>query len=432
MILRMAEKLFSYRERPENKTRLCTANDLFTMKRHSLSLSLALPLILSACAAPQTGAAPGVPGTTSTISPTSAAPVADISLVQSGKRQAVKVDGSADPLHSALLPADQETFARRLADERNLPLAAIESALAQARYNDTVARLMAPPAAPEGKPRKRHWPAYRSRFVEPIRIRHGLSFWEENQDTLTVAEKKYGVPASIIAAIIGVETVYGRNMGNFSVLDALYTLAFSYPDHARRDRSPFFREELAEFLTMTLRQGVDPTSIRGSYAGAIGMPQFMPGSIGRYAVSMRPGRSPDLVNNPDDAIMSVANYLAGHGWRAGHPVFLPATLPTQPDRLVDGGLEPTLSWQQLASAGARLGSESRRGRGLIATAYAADAVPAWTSAPMGVVNLDSTTGPTEYRLAGSNFFVITKYNRSYFYAASVADLAQALEKARRQ
>jgi len=341
------------------------------------------------------------------------------------------VDTSADPLHSAPLPADQETFARHLAEERNLPLAAIEAALANARYNETVARLMAPPAAPEGKPRKRHWPAYRSRFVEPVRIRHGLTFWEENQDALAAAEKKYGVPASIIAAIIGVETVYGRNMGNFSVLDALYTLAFSYPEHARRDRSPFFREELAEFLTMTLRQGIDPTSIRGSYAGAIGMPQFMPGSIGRYAVSARRGKAPDLVNSADDAIMSVANYLAGHGWRTGHPVFLPAALPPQPDRLVDGGLEPTLSWQQVASAGARLGPEPRRA-GLIATAYAADPLPAWTNAPMGVVNLDSATGPTEYRLAGNNFFVITKYNRSYFYAASVADLAEELEKARRQ
>lgn len=399
------------------------------MKRHSLSLSLALPLVLSACAAPQTGAAPGVPGTTPTVSPAPAAPASDISLVQGGKRQAVKVD--TDPLHSAPLPADQKAFAQHLAEDRNLPLADIEAALARASYNDTVARLMAPPPAPEGKPRKRHWPAYRSRFVEPIRIRHGLSFWEENEDTLAAAEKKYGVPASVIAAIIGVETVYGRNMGNFSVLDALYTLAFSYPEHARRDRSPFFREELAEFLTMTLRQGIDPTSIRGSYAGAIGMPQFMPGSIGRYAVSARPGRTPDLVNNPDDAIMSVANYLAGHGWRAGHPVFLPARLPAQPEHLVDGGLEPTLSWQQLASAGARLGPEPRRG-GLIATAYAADAAPAWTNAPMGVIDLDSATGPTEYRLAGSNFFVITKYNRSYFYAASVADLAQELEKARRQ
>lgn len=352
--------------------------------------------------------------------------------MQGSKRQPVKADASADPLYGAPLPADQEAFARHLAEERNLPLAAIEAALASAQYNDTVARLMAPPAAASGKPPKRHWPAYRSRFVEPIRIRHGLSFWQQNQDTLAAAEKKYGVPASIITAIIGVETVYGRNMGNFRVLDALYTLAFSYPQNARRDRSAFFREELAEFLAMTLRQGMDPTSIRGSYAGAIGMPQFMPGSIGRYAVSARPGRAPDLVNNPDDAIMSVANYLAGHGWRAGHPVFLPATLPPQPERLVDGGLEPTLSWQQLASAGARVGSEPRRGGGLIATAYANDTVPGWMNAPMGVINLDSATGPAEHRLAGSNFFVITKYNRSYFYAASVADLATELEKARRQ
>lgn len=390
---------------------------------------------MSACATSQTDATQANPSRAQSPSPTADGPASQLSQTTGGVRKPIAADRFSDPLHSPPLPAQQQAFARELAATRKLSLPQIEAALEQAQYNETVARLMAPPAppaAPDAKPRKRNWSGYRARFVEPIRIRHGLAFWEENRAALTAAEKQYGVPASVIVAIIGVETVYGRNMGNFRVLDALYTLAFSYPSHARRDRSPYFREELAEFLAMTLQSGIDPTSVRGSYAGAIGMPQFMPGSIRRYAVSTNGKQAPDLVGNPNDAIVSVANYLAGHGWQAGHPVFLPVALPPEPTNLVDGGLEPTLSWQQLVSAGASIRTPSTSG-GLIAVAHAAQPAPTWTKAPMGVINLDNgPAGKTEYRLASSNFFVITKYNRSYFYAASVADLAQELEKSTRR
>lgn len=400
------------------------------MKRQYILVSVALSLLATGCATSGTDARTNeVSAAQTTAAPTGPASQLHLKAGQAAPVPVLARQAPSDPLHSPPLPAEQQAFSRELAAARGLPHDAIEAALAQARYNDTVARLMVPAKSAGDRPRVRNWPAYRARFVEPVRIRDGLTFWREHRAILDAAEQRYGVPASVIVAIIGVETVYGRNMGNFRVLDALYTLAFAYPPHAPRDRSPFFREELAEYLAMTLSSGIDPTALRGSYAGAIGIPQFMPGSIRRYAVSTGAGAVPDLVNNPHDAIMSVANYLAGHGWQAGHPIFPPARLPPEPARLVDHGLEPRLTWEQLASAGARYQdtTDSRR-PGLIATAHAAP-VPAWLNAPIGVINLENTpAGTTEYRIAGKNFFVITQYNRSYFYAASVADLAQELER----
>ncbi len=328
----------------------------------------------------------------------------------------------------AALPADQAEFARALAEQRGLPLAAVQSALNRANYNATVARLMAP--APSGGVRKRSWPGYRARFVEPIRLRAGQQFWNENAATLARAEQTYGVPAAVIVAIIGVETVYGRNMGNFPILDALYTLAFRFPATPERDRSDYFRGELAEYLAATIGQGVAPESLRGSYAGAMGMPQFMPTSLRHYAVTANGrGGMPDLIGNTDDAILSVANYLAEHGWQRGQPVFAPVRLPGNPASLVEGGLEPTLTWAHLTTAGAELQRPAMAG--LVSGGLGDDGTLAWSKSPLGVINLpNDPAGTVEHRVGTPNFFVITKYNRSYFYAASVADLASELETAR--
>ncbi|MBU4612676.1 lytic murein transglycosylase B [Achromobacter sp. GG226] len=335
----------------------------------------------------------------------------------------------AAPTAPAALPAAEASFARALAEERGLPLAAVQSALANARYNATVSRLMAP-AATTGV-RQRSWPGYRARFVEPIRIRGGLRFWQENAATLARAEQTYGVPAAVIVAIIGVETVYGRNMGNFRILDALYTLAFSFPATPERDRSDYFRGELAEYLAATISQGVAPESLRGSYAGAMGMPQFMPTSLRNYAVTANGrGGLPDLIGNTDDAIFSVANYLAGHGWQRGQPVFAPVRLPGNAATLVEGGLAPTLSWQQLTNAGAQLSRPPTAG--VVSGGLGDDGTLRWSEHKLGVVNLpNDPAGTVEHRVGTPNFFVITQYNRSYFYAASVADLATELEKAYR-
>jgi len=312
---------------------------------------------------------------------------------------------------SGALRPEVRTFVEDLATERQLPLAPMVSALEGSRYNATVARLIAP--APPGKKIWRSWLTYRSRFVEPKRIAWGVEFYNENRDLLNQAAQRFGVPAPIIASIIGVETLYGRNMGNFRVLDALATLAFDYPDPAKPERATMFRGQLADFLTLVMKDKLE-LETKGSYAGAIGMPQFMPTSVMHYAVDGDGNGHIDLTNNTQDAIMSVGSFLAQHGWQRGLPVFAPVALPVDPTPLVDGGLEPKQSWGTLTAAGSRLlpGASSA----------------GWESQPLGVVDLvEEARGTAQYRVGTPNFFALTKYNRSYFYATSVADLATEIE-----
>jgi len=301
-------------------------------------------------------------------------------------------------------------FAQQIAVTRGL--------LQDARVNATVARLIAS-AAPQSAPRA--WPPYRQRFVEPVRIRAGVAFWRAHAATLRQAQARYGVPAAVIVAIIGVETLYGRQTGNFRVLDTLATLALQYPAPERLDRVQLFRDQLADLIELHLAGHLDATTLQGSFAGAIGLPQFMPGSIKRYAVDGDGDGRIDLHASVADIVMSVANFLREHGWLPGLPVFAPVTLPDDPAALVTGGLTATLDWPQLQAAGA-----------VIKTATADTG---WQRAPLGVINLvDERTGrtptrtPTQYRVATPNFFALTQYNRSYFYAAAVADLAAALRE----
>jgi membrane-bound lytic murein transglycosylase B len=312
------------------------------------------------------------------------------------------------------LRPDVRDYAQQLAAQRGLPLDRLVAILSGARYNATAARLIAPPP---GKHVSRSWITYRGRVVEPKRINWGVAFWNDNQDTLDHAAQRFGVPASIIVAIIGVETLYGRNMGSFGVLDTLTTLAFDYPDPAKPDRAAMFRDQLSDFLTLTLQGKLDPNT-QGSYAGAIGMAQFMPGSIVRYAVDGDDDGRIDLANSPQDAILSVANFLAQHDWQRGLPVFLPVALPANPAALVDGGLEPDRDWAALQTAGAA----ARPGLD-----------PAWLRGPLGVIDLpEEAAGTAEYRTATQNFFALTQYNHSYFYATSVADLANAVASTRQR
>jgi membrane-bound lytic murein transglycosylase B len=301
-------------------------------------------------------------------------------------------------------------FAREVASREQLPLDQVMSSLSGARYNATVARLIAP--APPERKIWRSWITYRSRFVEPKRIRWGVEFWRENAALLDQASQRYGVPASIIAAIIGVETIYGRNMGDFRVLDALATLAFDYPVPDKPDRVDLFRNQLGDFIGLALRGKLD-LETRGSYAGAIGMPQFMPGSIMRYAVDGDGDGHIDLAHSTADAVMSVGNYLSQHGWQRGVPVFAPVALPSDAAALVTGGLEPTLDWPRLQAAGAH--------------ALQGDANAPWRIQQLGVVDLvEEARGTAQFRTGTLNFFVITHYNHSYFYATAVSDLADEL------
>jgi len=300
-----------------------------------------------------------------------------------------------------------QAYASTLATERNLPLDQVLDILAQAHHNDTVARLIGP--TPAGKKVWRSWQTYRDRFVEPTRIRMGVEFYNENQAVLARASQRFGVPASIITAIIGVETLYGRDMGNFRVLDALRTLAFDYPDPNKPERAAMFRNQLSDFITLSLQNKLD-AQVKGSYAGAIGLPQFMPGSIMRYAIDGDGDGRIDLQHSTPDAVMSVANFLVEHGWVRDLPVFAPVVLPGDPAALVDGGLTPTLGWPALQQAKARL--------------TRSDAGDAWRTQPLGVIDLaEERRGTVQYRTATPNFFALTQYNRSYFYATAVADLA---------
>lgn len=335
-----------------------------------------------------------------------------------------KPSNNAKPNQTHDVPAGGHTTASRrlalqqfgveLAASRQLPEAKVLGLINEARYNPTVIRIVTPPAVGQSRV-PRSWATYRGRFVEPIRINQGRTFMQQYASELDRATKRYGVPQNIIAAIIGVETLYGKSQGNFRVLDALASLGFDYPNPNRPDRAAMFRGQFADLIELDLAGKIDARNIKGSYAGAIGIPQFMPGSIKRFAVSATGSNSIDLSNNMSDAIMSVANFLVEHGWQRGLPVFAPVTLPASADKLVDGGLKANLDWPQLRAAGATLAVGAKE--------------TAWARAPLGVIDLpEEAAGRVELRTATPNFFAITQYNRSYFYAASVADLAQALDK----
>lgn len=327
------------------------------------------------------------------------------------------IDNTDTLAQSGQLRPDIHAYAQALANERNLPLDRVQAILASVHKNDTVIRLISP-ASPDKKV-WRSWQTYRSRFVEPKRIAWGIEFYQQHRDMLQRASERFQVPSSTIVAIIGVETLYGRDMGNFRTADALTTLAFNYPDTANQaERAAMFKGQLSDFITLVIK-GELSADARGSYAGAIGMPQFMPGSIMRYAVDSNGKGRIDLSNDPADAIMSVANFLVEHGWRADLPVFVPVVLPANPAALVHGGLTPTLDWPALKSMGAQLAHGATD--------------KAWANQPLGVIDLlEEAKGTSEYRTATPNFFALTHYNRSYFYATSVAELADAIDTALRR
>ncbi|HEX5364951.1 MAG TPA: lytic murein transglycosylase B, partial [Gallionella sp.] len=191
----------------------------------------------------------------------------------------------------------------------------LENVFAHAQHRPAIIEAISRPAT--FKP----WPEYRASFVNRQRVKFGLIFWDKYRMTLRRAEQKYGVPQEIIVALIGVETIYGRNAGNYRVLDALTTLAFDYPR-----RAVFFRDELENYLLLAREQQFDLLSLRGSYAGAMGVPQFMPSSYRKYAVDFNGNRKIDLLREDSDAIGSVANYLQGYGWLAREPVAVRAHL----------------------------------------------------------------------------------------------------------
>jgi membrane-bound lytic murein transglycosylase B len=289
----------------------------------------------------------------------------------------------------------------------------MDTLLRQVRFVESAVQLVKP--APPGKPK--NWHAYSERFIEPIRINAGVRFWDENAEVLARAEATYGVPAEIIVGVIGVETLYGRDTGRFRVLDTLTTLAFAYPEAPNRaERMAFFRSELENTLLFARQGGIDPFSLLGSFAGAVGMPQFMPGNILKFGVDFDGDGRIDLRNSPADAIGSVANFLVEHGWsRAvqGPPVYVADVSPGRAwEAMLGGGLSARYRADELAAAGVLT------------------QVSLPVSGPYGLVDLQNGADPTEYWVANNNFFAITNYNRSYFYAMSVIELGRAIRLSR--
>lgn len=363
--------------------------------RALIAIALPIALALAFCAAPTTSLAKKSAGK-------KRAPVA--ARTQDGNA-ATHYDRRADVLEFVDDLVGRHGFRR---DE-------LITTFARARYSETAARLMMPTASAT----RGVWSAYRARFVEPIRIEAGVRFWDAYAPLLERAEREYGAAPEIIVGILGVETIYGRNTGSFRVIDALTTLAFDYPNKAR-DRSPFFREQLEDYLLLARDTGAEVFALRGSYAGAIGMPQFMPGSIRRYAVDYDGDGVIDLAASPADVIGSVANFLAQHGWsRDLAPVYrLRLAAPGgATETLIAAGSEPSLSYDDLVFAG-----------------FASD-TPLPAGARLALIDLQNGfdvngNAMTEYVAGTQNFHVITQYNRSYFYAMSVIELGDAIKAAR--
>jgi membrane-bound lytic murein transglycosylase B len=296
---------------------------------------------------------------------------------------------------AAALPGIPE-FIDTMVVKHQFNRAELERVFAIAQHQPSVIEAISRPAT------LKPWPEYRAAFVNPERIKFGLQFWSKHRQSLQNAEQKYGVPQDIILAVIGVETVYGRDAGKYRVLDALTTLAFDYPR-----RADFFRAELENYLLLARDEQYDLLDMRGSYAGAMGIPQFMPSSYRNYGVDFNGNNKIDLLNEPADAIGSVANYLLGYGWVSGKRVAVRAQADEKASAVNFAAPQTLAAWS------------------------AVGVMPDAGLSQEEVARLTDFTVAEgkEYWLAFNNFDVITRYNNSDFYAMSVFQLAEELKAA---
>ncbi|UTA48699.1 lytic murein transglycosylase B [Simiduia sp. 21SJ11W-1] len=296
--------------------------------------------------------------------------------------------------------SEAQAFIKEMQAEKIATQADLDTWFASAKKQQSILDAIARPAE-----KALTWAEYAKIFLTADRINRGVDFWAEHSETLARAEQQFGVPASMIVAIIGVETRYGRNMGSYRVLDALSTLAFDYPP-----RAEFFRKELVHFLQLTKEQKQDPLALKGSYAGAMGYGQFMPSSFRNYAVDFDDDNIADIWANPVDAIGSVANYLAKHGWQAGKPVTLRVRVS---DNFNESLLNTTLKPDTTTKAAKQAGFTP------------IEPLPA--DEPLTLYKLDGEHG-AEFWAGTQNYYVITRYNRSRMYALAAYQLSQAIER----
>src|SRR5882672_4173061 len=302
---------------------------------------------------------------------------------------------------------DVREFIDAVVDAYAFDRAWLRSVLAQGRYDETAEKLTTPALQP---PSNRNWREYRARALDEQRIREGLVFWRAHRETLARATEVFGVPEEIIVAVIGIETMFGRLSGSHRTLDVLMTLSFDYTR-----RAAYYREELAQFLLLCREQRLDPLAQRGSFAGALGLPQFMPSSIRTQAIDFDGDGRIDLVRSPADAIGSVAHFLSVHGWTRGLPVALNAQANAEVFEVLGESIRALYRWQDVERLGVTIdGTLVPDTRVLLAD--------------LPFVSVSGVEG-VEHRIGTANFSALLHYNRSFFYATSVAEFAQTLRAA---
>lgn len=292
-----------------------------------------------------------------------------------------------------------QVFINEMVKQHHFNRQELTNILRQAQYQPQIIESMDKPYE------KKTWDIYQAIFLTPQRLQEGLHFWQANRETLAQAEKKYGVPASVIVAIIGVETLYGKHQGNYRVLDALSTLAFYYPK-----RSEFFTKELKEYLLLCREHHVPATAYKGSYAGAMGKPQFMPSSYRFYAVDSTGKGHSNLMQNDQDVIGSVANYFHVHGWRMNEMVVQPVHVQgSRYKSLQTNTKHAEYEYKRLVQAGVMPVGHN-----------------AMHPQKAGIVELNTNNGQA-FWMAYPNFYVITRYNTSPQYALVVYLLSMQLQ-----
>jgi membrane-bound lytic murein transglycosylase B len=292
-------------------------------------------------------------------------------------------------------------FIAEMVEKHGMDKATLEDIFASTTRNEKVLELIQRPAE-----KRLQWAEYRPIFVTEKRTRAGVEFWLEHEATLARAQLRYGVPASIIVAIIGVETYYGRISGGHSAISALSTLAFDYPR-----RADFFRSELEQFLLLVRENDLDYRSLEGSYAGAFGLPQFISSSYRNYAIDFDEDGEIDLWNSVEDAIGSVANYLYRHGWKNGQVVVEEAAYKASGKHLITDSPKPVHSYDDMKAGGIY---PKRKGNGKYT-----------------LLKLQADQG-AEYWIGHHNFYVITRYNHSNLYAMAVYQLSREIQSHKRK